>query len=113
MTKTLTRLPLPKTIEALLRVKAEIEKELRIPNAGDNGGDVVPTVKHGDGKIYVSAEDGGYFANYYGQFDGEDLSEFGITSDSDPWISSKLESWAEARGWHWEWENPGAIMLCD
>lgn len=49
----------------------------------------------------VSAEDGEYFADYYGEIDGSGL----------PYINEKLKNIAEKYGTYWEWENPSAIML--
>lgn len=96
---TITRLPLPKSNEALQRTIRELKQIKRC-----NEGDVVfvtPMATHGDGKIYVSAEDGGWFANYYGENDNGDPA----------WIHPMLIKWAADRGWFWEWENPGAIYL--
>lgn len=59
-----------------------------------------PTVFLVDSRVYVSAEDGNIFADYYGEFRG-----------GFPWISPLLEKWAKEKGMHWEWENPGCIGL--
>jgi hypothetical protein len=48
----------------------------------------------------VSAEDGGYFADYYGEYRGNDA-----------WIHPDLESFAKNHGLMWEWINPGCIGL--
>lgn len=61
---------------------------------------VSPTVIERDGKIVVSAEDGLYWADYYGEFHGGDM-----------YIDPILEAFAKERGLFWEWENPGAISL--
>lgn len=64
--------------------------------------DVVPTTYiRDDGMLCISAEDGKDSADYYGEFRG-----------GYPWINPALESWAEKRGYNWQWENPGAIVLC-
>jgi hypothetical protein len=63
---------------------------------------VSPTVIERDGKILVSAEDGLLWADYYGEFSG-----------GYPIIDKALEDFAKARGMFWEWENPGAIYLCE
>jgi hypothetical protein len=53
-----------------------------------------------DGVVVVSAEDGPYWADYYGEFRG-----------GYPWINPKLEEFATAQGGHWEWDNPGSISF--
>ena len=60
---------------------------------------VFPTVFERDGKLIVSAEDGGYFADYYGEYRG------GYS-----WIDPRLEEAAKKLGMYWEWENPGCIV---
>ena len=59
-----------------------------------------PTLIERGNLILVSAEDGNYFADYYGEFSG-----------GYPWVDPKLEDWAETNGYYWEWENAGAICL--
>lgn len=59
-----------------------------------------PTLFRRDGKIILSAEDGGYFADYYGEY------RLGY-----PWVHPKIEKWAKDRGLFWEWENPGCLAL--
>lgn len=59
-----------------------------------------PTVFRRNDSIFVSAEDGGYFADYYGEFRGRY-----------PWIHPILETWAKSHGGYWEWENPGCIYF--
>ncbi len=61
---------------------------------------VSPTIIERDSLIIVSAEDGGFFADYYGEFRG------GVM-----WIRPDLEYIADAHGLVWEWENPGCISL--
>jgi hypothetical protein len=39
--------------------------------------------------------------------DGLDL--FSYYEFNDPWISPRLESWAEKNGGHWEWRDPICI----
>jgi hypothetical protein len=56
-----------------------------------------PTTFVRDGALFVSAEDGKPFANYY------DLGH--------PYIHPALEAWASKRDGYWEWENPGAITF--
>lgn len=63
--------------------------------------DKSPTTFLRNNTVYVSAEDGGDFADYYGEFRG------GYT-----WIHPLLEEWAKANGGYWEWENPGCIYFC-
>lgn len=57
-----------------------------------------PHVFERDGQLFVSAEDGGYFADYYGS--------------SGMWIKPELEAVAKAHGGYWEWVNPGCISFC-
>lgn len=57
-------------------------------------------VRAGESHIVVSAEDGGYFCDYYGEHRG-DMS----------WIHPVLEAFAMRNGLYWEWENPGSIAL--
>lgn len=60
-----------------------------------------PTVFENDKSvIHVSAEDGGNFADYYGEYRG-----------GFPWIHPLLIEWAKKRNMYWEWENPGCIGL--
>ena len=59
-----------------------------------------PTVSLVNGMLQVSAEDGGYFADYYGEF-----------RDGYPWIDPALEKWAENKACYWDWESPGSIVL--
>lgn len=61
-----------------------------------------PLVILRDKRLIVSAEDGGYFADYYG-------------SDAQPWpwVHPALEKLAEKHGGFWEWENPGCIYFCE
>ena len=54
-----------------------------------------------ENRLLVSAEDGLGLADYYGEF-----------YDGFPWVHPDLEHWAAKQGSHWEWVNPGAIMLC-
>lgn len=59
----------------------------------------LPNTFERDGQLFVSAEDGGIFADYYGEF-----------TDGYPWIDKKLEDAAKKHGFFWEWENPGCIV---
>ena len=52
------------------------------------------------GVLILSAEDGGYFADYYGEFRG-----------GYPWIDPRLIEWAEKKGLMWEWRDPGSVGL--
>ena len=54
-----------------------------------------------DGALIVSGESGSFAIDYYGEFRG-----------GYPYISDELEQWAEKQGFNWEWQNPGAIILC-
>lgn len=62
------------------------------------GQTITPTVFVRDGVIHVSAEDGGHFADYYGDFRG-----------GSPWIDHRLHAAATLLGFYWEWVNPGCI----
>jgi len=62
---------------------------------------VNPSARIVDNRLFVSAEDGGFFADYFGEFRG-----------GYPWVHPKLESIANEFGGYWEWENPGCISLC-
>jgi hypothetical protein len=53
-----------------------------------------------DGFIYLSAEDGSHFADYYGEFKGEEM-----------YIDPRLEKIADKYDMYWDWENPGTIIL--
>lgn len=64
--------------------------------------EVSPTVIERDGKIFISAEDGLVWADYYGEYAGG----YAV-------IDKRLEAFAKERGFYWEWENPGAIYLCE
>ena len=62
---------------------------------------VTPTViECEDGNIWVSAEDGKYLADYYGEVTG-----------GYPYINEHLEKFAKDRGMFWEWQDPGTISL--
>ena len=52
-----------------------------------------------DGFIYLSAEDGNYFADYYGEY------------KEDVYIDPRLEKIADKYGMYWDWESPGTIIL--
>lgn len=62
--------------------------------------EVTPTVLVRDGQLYVSAEDGPNFADYYGEYRG-----------GCPWIAPELDAWAARKHGYWEWANPGAIVF--
>jgi len=61
---------------------------------------VHPTVIERDNRVLVSAEDGHYFADYYGEYRG-----------GYPWIHEDLEAFAKEHKCFWEWENPGCVGL--
>ena len=61
---------------------------------------VKPHCFYRDNALYLSAESGDGAADYWG------------VGDDGPYINSKFEAWAEERGFYWEWENPGCLMLC-
>jgi len=52
--------------------------------------------------LNLSAEDGQYFADYYGEMDGSGY----------PYIDPRLEAIADKFDSYWEWVNPGAIVMC-
>jgi hypothetical protein len=52
--------------------------------------------------LFVSAEDGKGFADFYGEYRG-----------GFPWVHPKLEEFAKVNGGYWEWENPGCIVFCE
>jgi len=52
-----------------------------------------------DGFIYVSAEDGSYFADYYGEYKEE------------MYIDPRLEKIANKYNMSWDWEDAGSIIL--
>ena len=64
---------------------------------------VNPTVFERDGSVYVSAEDGCHFADYYG--------ESNYRSGGYAWIHPKLEAFANSVGGYWDWQDPGTIYL--
>lgn len=51
-------------------------------------------------KLMVSAEDGGFFADYYGEY-----------NRGCPWIHEELEAFATKHKCFWEWRDPGTIVL--
>lgn len=61
--------------------------------------EVGPTVFERDGVLFVSAEDGKGFADYYSE-------EAGC-----PDICKELEAFAKKHGMFWEWCDPGSIAL--
>jgi len=52
--------------------------------------------------LNLSAEDGQYFADYYGEMDGSGY----------PYIDPRLEAIADKFDSYWEWVNPGVVTLC-
>lgn len=54
-----------------------------------------------DKGLVLSAEDGGHFANCYGQFDDSD----------DPWVHPLIEAWAEKHDYQIEWRDAGSVTL--
>jgi hypothetical protein len=52
-----------------------------------------------DGLLFVSAEDGNYFADYYPEM------------SDDPFIDPRLEKIADRYDTYWEWEDAGSIVL--
>ena len=58
-----------------------------------------PRVFVRDGFIHVSAEDGSYFADYYGEY------------KEDMYIDPRLEKIADKYNMSWDWENAGTIIL--
>ena len=67
---------------------------------GGLDGDAMPRVFVMDNLIHVSAEDGQYFADYYGEMSG-----------GYPTVVDSLEDLADKYGTYWEWLNPGAVVL--
>lgn len=61
---------------------------------------VAPTIFERDGMLIISAEDGGLFADYYGEYRG-----------GDQWINPSLEKAVRDAGCHLEWENPGCLYI--
>lgn len=58
------------------------------------------TFMHADNVVHVSAEDGGFFCDYYGEYRG-----------GYPWIHPDLEALAKQFNGHWEWDNPASISF--
>jgi hypothetical protein len=52
--------------------------------------------------LYLSAEDGEYFADYYGEMD----------DSGHPYIDPRLEAIADKFDAYWDWVNPGVAVLC-
>jgi hypothetical protein len=50
-------------------------------------------------QVVLSAEDGGYFADFYGEAHG-----------GYPWIDPRVEEAADELGLYWEWENAAALI---
>lgn len=83
----------------LEQIKAEISQ---VKSKMD--GTTPPTVffnRDGQGLLYLSGEDGQYFADYYGELSG----------DGYPTIDERLEAIADKYGTYWEWENAGVAIL--
>jgi len=55
-----------------------------------------PTIIQNEDALFISAEDGKGFADYY----------------RDMYINEQLETIAKQHGGYWEWQNPGAIVFC-
>lgn len=64
---------------------------------------VAPTVFERDGLVFISAEDGKGFADYYGEYQATEA----------PYIHPELEAIAKNHGGYWEWENPGCIVFAN
>jgi hypothetical protein len=60
-----------------------------------------PYVFEKNGLLYLSGEDGEYFADYYGELSG----------DGDATIDPRLEAIAEKYGMYWDWEDAGSAVL--
>ena len=82
----------------LLKLSSEIQK-IKIDGLDEK---LSPSVFVREGQIFVSAEDGRGFADYYGEFRG-----------GYPYIHESLTEFAETRGMYWEWQNPGCIVLVE
>lgn len=63
---------------------------------------VHPEVWIRDGMVFVSAEDGRDWADYYGDYRG------GYS-----YINPQLEALAKKHSGYWEWQNPGCIVFCE
>lgn len=53
-----------------------------------------------EGALHISAEDGLYFVDYYGEYRG-----------GDPYIDPALITWAKKNDGHWDWDSPGSICF--
>lgn len=95
----MAKIILEKLAEELQSIKSEGSK-LNAVTKRYQPAMIRPTVIIRNEILYVSAEDGNYFADYYGEFRG-----------GYPWIDPRLEAFAKRNGGYWEWENPGAIVL--
>ena len=84
--------------ETIKKIKEKIEA--LTAETFDGKEPVTPTVFYRDDTLFVSGEDGGYFADYYGEYRG-----------GYPWIDARLIKIATDAGMFWEWENPGCIGL--
>jgi len=78
------------------QIKAEISQ---VKSKMDTGR--TPQMFEKDGLLYVSGEDGEYFADYYGELSG----------DGYPTIDARLEAIADKYGMYWDWEDAGSIVL--
>lgn len=76
------------------QIKAELSQ---VKSAMETGR--TPKMYEKDGLLYVSAEDGEYFADYHG-----------ITSTY-PEIDQRLEDIADKYGMYWDWEDAASIVL--
>lgn len=65
-------------------------------------GSNIPHFECDRGLIHVSAETEVDVADYYGEYRG-----------GYPWVNPKLEKFAEKHDCHWEWDNPGSIVLIE
>lgn len=81
-------------------MKQETHRALSAIKIVQNENGESPTVFTRENSIFVSAEDGKGFADYYGEFRG-----------GYPWIHPNLERAAKNLKGYWEWQNPGCICL--
>ena len=64
--------------------------------------EVKPVIIFRDNQLFISAESGDGLVDYYGE-----------CNDFEPYIHPDLEKWAENHGMYFDWESPGAIVLCE
>lgn len=88
--------------EKLKKAISEVEKVVGLEFVDGEHYDVFgkPTLFEVDGELRMSAEDGKYFADYYGEFNGGGM-----------YIHPEIEKVAEENGYYADWEDAGTVVF--